>query len=232
MAAANGMPEVEDVKKKAMVRLAVAAAITATALAGLWWLDQDGDTRGRKPPVPSAPAPIVPAPAGVTEAPVDQPLAEETPADATHAQTGAAVQPAEPDARADPPREPPPPPRVSNEPRGIVRPPASAPTGAPAVPPVTAPPPAAPTPRTATRPASPESVPGAAAGYVVQLGVFSNPENARELVQRLQRQGISARMETRVHVGPFLDQQEAEKARAELARLGYSPLVTTVAPRK
>lgn len=221
MAAANGMPEAEDVKKKAMVRLAVAAAITATALAGLWWLDQDSATHDRKPPAPSASAPIVPAPVPVAEAPVSEPIPEESPAEPMESGS-AAAKPAE---RPDLPREPPPPPRVSNEPRGIVRPPASA--SAPPAPPPTAAFPASPA---DSRPALPTPVAGG--GYVVQLGVFSNPDNARDLLQRLQRQGIRAHMETRVQVGPFLDQHEAEKARAELARMGYSPLVTTAAARK
>lgn len=69
-------------------------------------------------------------------------------------------------------------------------------------------------------------------GYVVQLGVFANPENARELVERLRRQGVRAHLETRVQVGPFLDRREADKARAELSRLGYTPLLTTAAPTK
>jgi DedD protein len=67
---------------------------------------------------------------------------------------------------------------------------------------------------------------------VVQLGVFSNPALAQDLVQRLRKQGIRASTETRVHVGPFLNRQEAEKAQAELRRQGLNALVTTATPTK
>jgi DedD protein len=62
---------------------------------------------------------------------------------------------------------------------------------------------------------------------VVQLGVFSNPLNAQELVERLKKLGIRAYTETRVQVGPFQNKAEADKAQAELKRLGISGLVGT-----
>jgi DedD protein len=62
-------------------------------------------------------------------------------------------------------------------------------------------------------------------GFVVQLGVFTDPANAQELVARLNKQGIRAYTETRVHVGPFLNRAEADKARTELRRLGISGVV-------
>lgn len=90
-----------------------------------------------------------------------------------------------------------------------------------------APPPAI---RPAKVAATPETSPvPAAGGFIVQLGVFSNPDNARDLVQRLNRQGIKAYSETRVMVGPFLNRQEAEKANAELARLGIKAVVSGAA---
>jgi DedD protein len=63
-------------------------------------------------------------------------------------------------------------------------------------------------------------------GFVVQLGVFSNPDNARELVDKLNKQGIRAHMEARVQIGPFLNRQEADKAQSEMRKLGYNALVT------
>lgn len=74
------------------------------------------------------------------------------------------------------------------------------------------------TPALAPAPAGPQD-------FVVRLGVFSNPANAQELVERLRKQGIRAYSETRVQVGPFLNREEAEKARAELARLGLKGVV-------
>ncbi|HNA31098.1 MAG TPA: SPOR domain-containing protein, partial [Thiobacillaceae bacterium] len=77
----------------------------------------------------------------------------------------------------------------------------------------------------------PPAVP-AGKGFVVQLGVFSNPDNAREMVDRLNKQGISAHLEARVQLGPFLNKQEAEKAQAEMRKQGYNALVTTAYPVK
>jgi DedD protein len=75
--------------------------------------------------------------------------------------------------------------------------------------------------------------PTAATGsFVVQLGVFSNPARAEELVRQLKEKGIRASTETRVHVGPFLNRQEADKAQTEMRRLGLSGVVTTATPMK
>ena len=60
----------------------------------------------------------------------------------------------------------------------------------------------------------------------MQVGVFSNPDNARELVEKLNKQGVRAHMEARVQIGPFLNRQEAEKAQAAMRKLGYNALVT------
>ncbi len=209
MAAEDRSPEQEDVRRKALLRLGVAGVVTAVALAGLWWLDQDG----RKPSVaekPQAiPAPIVPAP----PAEVAPPQAE-APAPPATAEGAPPAPPVEAEA-------PPPPPRVSNLPS----PPSPAPT--PPRPPAAAPgAPAAKAPATpAPPPAQAEPVPPGK-GFVVQLGVFSNPDNARELVERLAKQGVRAQLEVRVHLGPFRNRQEAEKAQAEMRRLGYTPLIT------
>jgi len=67
---------------------------------------------------------------------------------------------------------------------------------------------------------------------VVQLGVFSNPERARELVNKLRKQGIRAHMETRVQLGPFASREEAGKAQAEMRKLGVQALVTPAAAMK
>ncbi|KAF0101447.1 MAG: hypothetical protein FD142_1607 [bacterium] len=215
MAAEDRSPEQEDVRRKALLRLGVAGLVTAVALAGLWWLDQDG----KKPSVaarPDAiPAPIVPAP------PTDVvPPQAEPPVPPATAEGVPPAPPAQPEA-------PPPPPKVSNLPS----PPSPAPT--PPRPPAAAPgAPAAKAPATpAPPPAQAEPVP-AGKGFVVQLGVFSNPDNARELVERLAKQGIRAQLEARVHLGPFRNRQEAEKAQVEMRRLGYTPLITPASTAK
>lgn len=113
------------------------------------------------------------------------------------------------------------------------------------------PPPAAeakPGPRSAPRPAidvKPESRPRAegkpeakpAAGFVVQLGAFSNPVNVKQLQERLSANGIKSYTEvlktdkgdkTRVRAGPFPTREAADKANERLRKMGLNGIV---APR-
>ncbi len=219
MAAENGMPENEDIRKKALLRLAIAGVITASALAGLWWLDQGSGKEKPAPPQVTSPAPIVPA----TPPPPSEPAAAET-AGPTQPEAPAAGKPAE--VPPPTPSEPPPPPKVSNGPRAPQA--ASQPVPRPLSSPPTPPAPAQSAP-SAIRPAPTPTVP-ADPGFVVQLGVFSNPDNAREMVDKLNKKGIRAHLEARVQLGPFLNRQEAEKAQVEMRKLGYSGLVTTAYP--
>lgn len=184
--------EGSDIRRRALFRLAVAAAVTSAALAGLWWLDHSGKQEKAKPTPP--PKPIVSAPPPAPALAPEPPLSTEEPLA---------------------PSEPPPPPVIGKLPEPAPAVPAAA---KPAQPPAPAP----------AKPLPSAIMPAAKGGFVVQLGVFSNPDNARELVERLRQQGIRAEMETRVHVGPFLNRAEAEKAQAELRKLGLTPVVTTV----
>ena len=89
------------------------------------------------------------------------------------------------------------------------------------------PPRPAPRPETQARPAPPAPAPEPVErGFVLQLGVFSNPDNAKQLVQRLNREGIRAYSETRVQVGPFQSREEAEKARLALERLDIRAVIS------
>lgn len=69
--------------------------------------------------------------------------------------------------------------------------------------------------------------------YVVQLGVFSSAENARQLRERLNTVGISTYTEilpsgaTRVRAGPFTDRGQAEKV---LAKIGSTGLHAQIVP--
>lgn len=217
----SGVAENDDVRRKALLRLGVAGVVTAAALAGLWWLDQGG---GRKPepaapsalpsPIVSAPmqqsAPPQTAPDVATEVTTDSP--EDEPAAATPGETAPAAAPTPAPAGTASTRDTPPPPRVSNAPMrtALVAAPASIP--APAV--------------ASRAPQPPHAATALGEPYLVQLGVFSEPARARELVDRLKKQGIRAHLETRVHLGPFANREEAEKAQAEIRRLGLKGVLT------
>jgi len=200
----NAPAETENVKKKALARLAIAATVTLVALGGLWWLDQSGDEPAKAKP--ASPAPIIAAPAPIVEP--SPPAAGTEPTVAQEAAADAA------------PQEPPPPPQP-----GIpVRPAKPSVEAAPAAPTKPDAVTKAPSP-VASRPILANAEPPSGRGFVVQLGVFTNPGNAQDLVERLRKQGIRAYTETRVHVGPFMNRAEADKAQAELRRMGISGVV-------
>ncbi|MCF8177414.1 MAG: SPOR domain-containing protein [Sulfuritalea sp.] len=56
--------------------------------------------------------------------------------------------------------------------------------------------------------------------FGLQLGVFSNLENAEDLRAKLEKNGIPASIEARVHAGPFASRAEADAARNKLKELG------------
>ncbi|MCF8198973.1 MAG: SPOR domain-containing protein [Sulfuritalea sp.] len=58
--------------------------------------------------------------------------------------------------------------------------------------------------------------------FGLQLGVFSNLENAEDLRANLEKHGIPATIEARVHAGPFASRAEADAARIKLKELGIS----------
>lgn len=75
-------------------------------------------------------------------------------------------------------------------------------------------------PQVDSAPVVPRSKMGASSGYTVQLGVFSNYDNAKALQQKLAAAGIQAHMETRVQLGPFKDKQEADEAYRKIKQMG------------
>lgn len=87
---------------------------------------------------------------------------------------------------------------------------------------------AAPTPPVPYRTAPPTEAArpdGSSVGYRIQLGLFSNLDNATALVQRLKKSGIAAQSETRVSVGPFTTRAEADEAMTQLKAMGLTPLL-------
>ncbi len=61
--------------------------------------------------------------------------------------------------------------------------------------------------------------------FEVQLGVFGDMENAKQLQAKLAAHGIPSHTETRVQVGPFKSREEAEQTRAKLKSLGISAVI-------
>lgn len=70
------------------------------------------------------------------------------------------------------------------------------------------------------------------AGFAVQVGAFSNPATARELMQKLRKQGWHAYTRkageaVRVRVGPYATREAAERARHKLEAPGVQPAVVS-----
>lgn len=83
--------------------------------------------------------------------------------------------------------------------------------------------------RTAAQPPAPPAAPSAALAapkaFEVQLGVFSDPDNAKQLQAMLAQHGIPSHMETRVQIGPFKTREEADRAREKLKTLGIPAVI-------
>jgi DedD protein len=61
--------------------------------------------------------------------------------------------------------------------------------------------------------------------FEVQLGVFTDIDNAKQLQARLAQHGIPSHTETRVQIGSFKSRDEADRAREKLKALGVSAVV-------
>ena len=68
--------------------------------------------------------------------------------------------------------------------------------------------------------------------FLIQMGVFSNPGNAEELRAKLELAGLPTQIETRVQVGPFASRHEADLAREKLKLLGMEPGVMVAVKRQ
>lgn len=72
------------------------------------------------------------------------------------------------------------------------------------------------------QPAPPPTARVADRQFGLQLGVFSNLDNAEDLRAKLEKHGIPASIEARVRAGPFASRAEADSARVKLRELGIS----------
>lgn len=217
----------DEIKKRAARRLIVAVGLVGIAAGILTWLSHHKPAPPVTRPAPeTAPPPIIaaeppaPAPAPTGETAEPAPPAPSAPPAPERAATGS-VTPGSPPPPPPPAAKPgglpptlgaPPPPRVTETP--------SAPSPGPH------PPAVAPARPLVKAEAAPPPTPAhAPTGYVVQFGVFSRPENALQLVERLRAAGIDAQTETRVMLPPFKTRKEAEAAVAKLREKGISAVV-------
>lgn len=118
-------------------------------------------------------------------------------------------------------------------PSAVPPPPPSAPTPTASEPAKTAPVPEAPAdkPAVAAKPKPAPSAKPAAEKFHVQVGVFSNSENVKQLQSKLSAQGLKLRTETladgkiRVRAGPYSSRQEADKVAEQLRATGMQGVV-------
>ncbi len=235
-----------EIKKRAMRRLIVAGTLVTAAVVALTVLNYKSEERVVPATTSGAPAVATPEPAPPEAVPTK--TAEEAPPETPVPD----VLPA-PDSEAAPTTAPPPP-EVLNKPsqftpaaakprtEAISAPAPSKAAGTaiaesstPQAVTISPPSPA----KKSTAPTSMESKPiavpaapparttetTAPKAYVVQLGLFSNYENAVQLQKRLADHGIKSYTETRLHVGPFQSKAEAEQAMTRIRSMGINAVL-------
>lgn len=215
--------ENHEIKQRAIRRLIVAVVLVFLAVGILTYLSYYKPAKVVTKPATGTlappPAPIVtgPEPQAVEPAQTTQPLPDPPPAD-TPTSPPPLIAPPPPLVSTKPLAQPgpgpkkaasePPPPLVKSEPQKATPPPTT-----------TSPAPQTPPQPTTTAAAKPTPAPS---GYVVQFGVFSNPQNAQQLVERLKQAGIEAQTETRVQLPAFKTKAEADAALAKMKEKGIS----------
>lgn len=230
-------PSASTSRGRFIKRAVWAGVLIIALLLGLWWLERTPQTPPETPPpAPIADAAPPPLPRGAppmpsaaeVEASIAEPPSdgEDTPAAPERTSAPALVDAAERADDAPPPAE--------GSPRLVL----GRDSAAPAEPVA-----AAGEPRTSTRDIKPSAnaqvstgaapakapaeakAPDAAKaqvtdGYLVQLGVFVSPDNARALHDKVEALGIPTRIESRVVVGPFRNRVQAKEAREKLRTSG------------
>ncbi len=202
-----GQSEQEDLKKKLVRRIAIAGVLVVVLLGGLTLVE---DYLLEKPAPPAAPAPTAAAPAAdkVEEKPAEEkkeePKVEEKAAEAPKAEPEKTETPLAPA------------PELKPSSRVVIK-------AGPATPPAPAKKPEPVPAKTAATPAPPDPATVLARSYRLQMGVFTSASNADVLHAKLEKAGIPSYVESRVHVGPFKSQKEADEARRKLKELGLGP---------
>jgi DedD protein len=214
-----GQDDQDGLKKKLVRRIAMAAVAAVVLLGGLALFE---NYLTPEPPAPAAPAPTAAAPAAQ---PAEAPKPEIKPAEEKKEEAAKPEEPKAEPEKTEMPLAPAPEPRPAS--RVVIKPPAAAPA-APAKKAATTrvekvEPTAPATPVTPTPAAKPDPATVIARSYRLQMGVFTAASNAEELHAKLEKAGIPSYVESRVHVGPFRTQKEADEARRKLKELGLGP---------
>jgi len=232
-------PIVEDsdiTARRAKMRIGVAVVLLAVAIGGLALLSR------HKPEQPAE----EPAPSGKQESMSSSPAGSEAPAQMNSAQQEPPPAPSAPEVPAEQATEPPPPPPP---PAPVVSKlaPETTHSAAPATPTSVSgektkpekPAPLAPQQtkqeqpqaKPAQQPAAEKSTPTPAPhkaepkAYEVQVGVFTDMENAKQLQAKLAEHGIPSHTETKLQVGPFANKAEADAAQVKLKALGMGAVI-------
>lgn len=249
MASPSALDDPGHASRRAKTRIAVAAVLLTIAIGGLTLLTREQPAEKTEDPVAqrqesisseASPVPNEdPAPTQINskdqETPLPPPVEPVEPVTAPPATTPAT------------PVTPPPPPQVTN-PQPIKNRSAPVAKGPAPTSPVPSEPLAPSKPVTAkplaergNKPAEPQSAasPPAQASqaapartapepknFVVQVGVFTDMANARQLQSKLAENGIPSHTETKLQVGPFNTRAEADAAREKLKNLGIGSVVT------
>lgn len=223
--------EQAEFKKRAMRRLIVAGVLVVAAIVALTVLNHKPEERPAPVTVPETLTVAIPEPA----------LPEAMPEEITKEEPVPEAPPV-PDSEATPAMPPPPPPQVLNKSSQPAPAAAKSRPEAPATAYATKPaqPSTSRSPAPEQAPASfpPEKLPESAPqtqrtvaetappkAYTVQLGLFSNPENALQLQKRLAEHGIKSYTETRLNVGPFQNKAEADQAMTRIRSMGINAVL-------
>lgn len=211
-----GPDDQDELKKKLVRRVGIAGVLIVVLLGGLTLLEDVLLEKPAAPPAPGA-APPAPPPAQAEAQKAEAPPAEEKQEEAKPAEEKKEEPRAEPE-KTEMPLAPAPAPEPRPASRVVIKPPAAAPAKPAAQAKVEKVEPAAPAP-------APKADPAAvlARSYRLQMGVFTSASNAEELHAKLEQAGIPSYVESRVHVGPFKTQKEADAARRKLKELGLGP---------
>lgn len=215
-----------DERRLAMRRAVAASALLAVLVVAFVW------TAEEEPPValPETPAvrdavgtvaSVVPAEGAAAPPAVAVPPSEKAaePATAQPAAALAAPAPSIVPATSDTPAPVPAAGAESPAPVGVPPPIAALPSApAPVAPP---PEPACPAPPPPPAPSNAPAFrfpPAPGPGYLVQLGVFTDTENAEKMRQKLAADGYPAHLQSRVLLGPYPDKAAAQRAQEKIRR--------------